>query len=120
MQTNATIPNLYEALSRTNEEYANNLRFKTIGPLNSKRNTFTLTVSDSRARGGRRGFSGKRVAAACWHAHGTFFDHLWEIAPEVTIRAGELVMRGPDDNWQDRNIGSAYQPLFFSEACDCS
>ena len=108
------------ALDQTNKKFDNNLIFKKFEFIGHTRdgmekNQVTLTVKDSREAGGRRGFSGKRVAAACWHAHGTFFDNL----PEGTeiIASGKKFYAG--DEWIDRNIGSYCQPMYYSEACDC-
>jgi len=111
---------IVSALKCANKKFDNNLifkRFETIGYTRDgiEKNRVTLTVKSSRDAGGRRGLSGKRVAAACWHAHGTFFDHL----PHGTkIEAnGEKYQAG--DPWVDRNIGSLYQPMYYSEACEC-
>lgn len=119
MKTTATIDQLHQALQLTTAEFNGNIRFKDIKQISSKRVQFTLTVNDSRAPGGRISHSGRRVKAACWHVHGKFFDHLWTINPEAVIDAGTLRMHGPRDNWQDRNIGSMFSPMMYSEACDC-
>lgn len=82
--------------------------------------TFTLTVESSREKGARRGHQGQRVSAACWHAHGDFFDALFSINPDaVIVSMGTQTITKQDGNWQDRNIGSQMQPLYYSEACDC-
>lgn len=109
-----------KALDQTNQEFEDNIifkRFEFIGNTRDgiEKNRVTLTVKSSRDKGGRRGFTGRRVAAACWHVHGTFFDNL----PDGTeIEAnGDKLHAG--DRWVDRNIGSLYNPLYYSEACDC-
>jgi len=108
------------ALNKANEEFDNNLKFKRfefIGYTRDKieKNRVTLTVKSSRDKGGRRGFSGKRVAAACWHAHGTFFDNL-PLGTEISAN-GSTFYAG--DRWVDGNIGSLYYPMYYSEACEC-
>lgn len=84
-----------------------------------KRWRVRLSVKDSRGSGGRIGYTGRRVKAACWHVHGYFFEAL----PLTSkIKAGNLtIIGGPDGegNWQDRNVGSIIQPMYYSEACDC-
>ena len=122
---NATIGDLESALRVVNKKYNGNIRFKRLEP-NGRGVNFTLTVNSSREPGHRRGFhryDGKdprRIAAACWHVHGDFFDSLFEIAPNAIVRSGrDKVITNRGGNWQDWNIGSQMYPLYFSEACDC-
>jgi hypothetical protein len=90
-----------------------------------KRIRFTLTVKDSKGKGARRGFqvnkdgSHRRLAKACWHAHGEFFEALLDFVPEAVIQAGTKTIDKNGGNWQDWNIGSQFEPYFYSEACDC-
>lgn len=120
MKTNASIEQLNEALNEVNKRFDNNITFKTLGAVNSKRNKFTLTVVDSHKPGHRRGFYNNRlVKAACWHVHGYFFEYLFNSCDKVIIWAGKKKMESNEDNWQDWNIGSVMQPLYYSEACDC-
>ena len=121
MIINATRENIQKALNEANKEFGGNLQFKRLDPLSNKRYRVTLRVCSSRGKGARLGFpsysTGKQrhLISACWHAHGTFFDAL----PEGTrIQAGEIVTY-PGEPWQDRNIGSLLNPLYFSEACEC-
>jgi len=133
---NVTPEQLHEALALCNHDdhYAGNLEFKAepahVGRTSRSSVSFGLSVRDCRKRGGRRGFSrnkdGERRrigGCACWHAHGHFFEALFSIAPNAVIRAsGVEPITGPDSydgNWQDRQIGSAFDPLYYSEACDC-
>lgn len=119
MQTTATIKQLNEALAHVNTLFDNNVVFKTDPEQISKNRTkFTLTVKDSKNAGGRIGHTGRRVKAACWHVHGEFFDFLFNDGVDY-IKAGPTVMRESSDNWQDWNIGSMVQPMYYSEACDC-
>jgi hypothetical protein len=108
------------ALVQANKEFDDNLRFKRFEFIGNtrdgiKKHRVTLTVNSSKDKGGRRGFSGKRVAAACWHAHGTFFDNL----PEGTEIEASGQKYHAGDPWVDRQIGSLMQPMYYSEACDC-
>jgi len=109
-----------KALENANLEFDNNLifnRFDFIGYTKDKIEKYqvTLTVKSSKEKGGRIGLSGKRVAAACWHAHGTFFDNLPE-GTEINATGSKFYA---GDRWVDRNIGSVYRPFYYSEACEC-
>ena len=117
---NATRKEIDNALLKANTQFDNNLKFKNIdfvGYTREKNEKYrvTLSVHNSKNPGSRIGHSGKRVAAACWHAYGTFIDALPKVA-EVEAN-GRII--SPGDMWYDWNIGSMYQPLFYSEACDC-
>jgi hypothetical protein len=121
MKTNATINELKQALNVINNRFDNNIRFKTLEAVNSKKNTFTLTVNDSRKAGGRISNQGRRIAAACWHVHGYFFEALLKINPNIyIISGGTMRIDKNGGNWQDRNIGSNFMPLMYSEACECN
>jgi hypothetical protein len=119
MKTNATKNQLIEALNFVNKSFDDNIKFKTLEQKTSKVISFTLTVKDSKQSGSRRGNSGKRIAAACWHVHGYFFEYLFLTYPGVYIWSQGKKLTSNDDNWQDKNIGSYFHPLMFSEACDC-
>lgn len=116
---NCTIENLNHALDKVNERFNGNITWKRRPEKIGNRFRFTLTVKNTREPGSRIGFSGKRVAAACWHVHGHFFDALIELAPNAEIQSNVNVINRFGGNWQDRNIGSVLRPLYFSEACDC-
>lgn len=123
---NTTISDLENALAIVNAKYAGNIRFKRLEQ-NGRGVNFTLTVNSSREPGHRRGFASfdgkppKRLASACWHAHGDFFDALFAVNPNAVIRSqGDKIITKEKGNWQDWNIGSEYRPLYFSEACDCN
>ena len=82
-----------------------------------------LGVKSSNGPGGRRSREGRKIAAACWHAYGEFFDALAAADPECEIQVAGLNDRkwllAEDHGWQDSNIGSMYYPLYHSEACEC-
>lgn len=116
-----TVEQMESALAAVNKQFENNVQFNRFQPNGSKIN-FTLRVKDSHKPGHRRGFTGKRMASACWHVHGTFFDALLGIEPQAVIISrggpGARIDRN-GGNWQDCNIGSQFQPMMFSGACDC-
>jgi len=107
------------ALDKANEKFQDNIKFKKIAPANRAwtRWTVTLGVIDSHKAGGRRSSSGRRIAAACWHAHGEFLDALPPYARYRSVHTGEWL--SPGQEWVDYNLGSQYMPFYASEACDC-
>lgn len=141
---NCTVENLQAALDIVNVKYEGNIKFKSL-EMKGKQIQFTLTVIDSKKPGHRRGFprynykwgnlaasekigEGKRMAFACWHVHGDFFDALFSVNPNAAVLSGGSLAHNDvksnwitinGGNWQDRNIGSQMFPLYFSEACDC-
>ena len=86
---------------------------------------FTLTVVNSRNKGGRRSHSGRRVAAACWHAHRDVMRAIFETAPDAILVTALARYEGAADFADkfeatgDTNIGSAFNPLEMRYACDC-
>jgi len=116
-----TREDLERALHETTQKYDGNVVWRREPePLNKggTRWRFTLTVKDSAGPGARIGHSGRRVKAACWHAHGDFFEALFKLKPNAVVKAVKRTVT-KDRNWQDWNIGSAFRPLYFSEACEC-
>ena len=121
---NATENDIRKALAIANEEFEDNLKFKRLDAAGRTRSgdpkfTVTLTVKNSRELGGRRAYSGRRIAAACWHSHGVFMDALPEECEIVTTIGRNRETKRPGAPWQDANIGSMMYPLYFSEACEC-
>lgn len=113
------------ALKLANLTFGNNLEFKRLDSAGTTRHgenklNVTLTVKDSRKPGARRSTSGRRIAAACWHAHGTFMDFLPKGTRIVTSYGQNGTQETyPGRSWNDFSIGSLYQPMYMSEACDC-
>jgi hypothetical protein len=122
MITNATKEQLERAMLHINRQYFNgNICFK--GWKEQGRHLqFTLTVHDSKGPGSRHSHTGRRIAAACWHAHGYLFEALFKVDPRIWVQVslhGNQRITIEGGNWQDRNIGSVAQPMLYSEACDC-
>jgi hypothetical protein len=140
---NCTQNDLETALQLVNTFYSDNLRFRRLDR-DGKGLRFTLTVNRTSigkgkarttAPGVRHGYrankdgSPRRIAAACWHAHGHFFEALLSLAPSARVlssfrRLGDDGSHGSwisaaGGNWIDGNIGSSMYPLRMSEACDC-
>jgi hypothetical protein len=112
------------ALRRINEKYDGNIVWKRFEQ-NGSGVHFTLTVRQSRGKGGRLGQcltskgNHRHIAAACWHVHGDFFDALFSIVPNAYVRSMGRKITKDEGNWVDRNIGSPMYPMYYSEACDC-
>ena len=115
---NCNITDLENALNEVNLSFDDNIKFKRLDNTN-RGIRFTLSVHSSRNAGSRIGYSGKRVCAACWHAHGEFFESLFELMPDAIIKATDKTITKDQGNWEDWNIGSVYSPLWYSDACDC-
>ncbi len=118
MRTNASENELNKALELTNKEFEGNITFKRF-ERSGKQMNFTLTVKSRYEEGARRGYQGQRVAAACWHVHGTFFDHLLDVNPEAVIKTTFATIDKIGGNWQDKQVGSLMNPCYYSEMCDC-
>ncbi len=106
------------------EHFAGNILFKMFEAKRPGRDGkpifhVTLTVNDSKQPGARRGFTGRRMACACWHVHGYFIDSLPEgTEVHTSTGLGPKVVH-PGDRWYDWNAGSIISPAYMSELCDC-
>lgn len=116
---NATQKDIADALYGINGKYEGNIVFKRFDT-NGRGFNVTLTVKQSKGKGGRIGVSGRRVCAACWHVHGDFFDSLFTVNPTAYVWSGGHKITKDYGNWQDMNIGSLVNPLMYSDACDCN
>jgi len=115
-----------KALALTNKVFNGNVVFKRFDSgARGMSHTVTLTIKDSNADGGRRGYNFRkdgertRVHSACWHVHGVFMDSVFINNPKARIRALGRIITAEDGNWEDSNIGSYFNPLMHSEACEC-
>jgi hypothetical protein len=119
MKTTATKEQLNQALNFVNLKFDNNVQFKEIKQISSKRVNFTLRVKNSSGTGAKIGYSGRKTISACWHVHGYFFEYLFLQYPEIYIISQGKKLTDNSDNWQDQNIGSQFRPLMFSDSCNC-
>ncbi len=115
MKTNATIQELNQALDQVNKTFEGNIRFKGISQISANKVNFTLTVHNSRKLGGRLSHTGRRIAAACWHVHGHFFDCLFSINPDAVINSLGKKITAQAGNWEDWSIGQQ----MYSDSCEC-
>ncbi len=122
---NATIDGLELTLKEVNKKYDSNVIFNRYPEQYGNQIRFTLRVKDSKKAGHKLGSrltskgNHRRLTSACWHVHGDFFGALFDICPDATINARGFKITQDCGNWEDRNIGSIMQPMYFSEACDC-
>ena len=129
---NVTKEEIEKALMNTNQYFNDNVifnRFERVG----KNFQVTLKVKNSKEPGHRRGFAfdpfpnivkGKRLASACWHVWGVFFDELIDINNNAIIisacgRNGKQKIDKTGGNWQERDVGSQMSPMYLSDLCDC-
>lgn len=109
------------------EQYAGNIVFKN-GPNQATKNcvNFTLTVADSNANGSRRSNTGRRIAAACWHAHRDIMQAIFAAYPDARLHSALADYRGQSDFLASfpatgaTNCGSIANPLRADNACDCN
>ena len=107
------------------EHYANNILFKRWPDRTGNFLNFTLTVRKSANAGGRRSATGRKVAAACWHAHRDIMAELFRINPQALLVTALTRYDGAADFYEtfestgDGNIGSIAQPLAMRDACEC-
>jgi len=82
-------------------------------------------VLSSREPGARRSWSGGRIPSACWHAYRDVLAALFDQRPAARVRTALAVYRGREGFERDypatayRNVGSAMQPAYMPELCDC-
>lgn len=112
-------------------KYDRNLRVKDAcdkSTRNGPRCTITIGVQSSFERGARRSASGRRVAAACWHAHYDVMLAILDINPEARIttgRIGKIVYNGREDFLQIApdtahiNVGNAWHFVRIANLCEC-
>ena len=118
---NCSVDDLEKALFIVNRKYENNIEFKR---LESSKKLFTLKCKDSKKKGHRlhiNMFNGKtkKGISACWHVHGDFFDALFRIKPNAYVISYSKKITKKNGNWEDRNIGSMFYPVYYSESCEC-
>lgn len=121
---NTTSNNIHKALEIANEQYKGNLKFKRFDP-KGRGFIVTLTVKSSKEAGSRRSREGRRIAAACWHAHRDWMKALFELEPNTRITSAIADYNGKNDfenkypETGNKNIGSIMFPFLFFEACEC-
>ncbi len=109
----------------SHQEYRGNITFKRLPEKTGNFVFFTLTVLDSSKPGAKRSATGRRISAACWHAHRDIMLALFEHNPDallVTAMARYEGLEGFERNYPatgDVNIGSMFEPRCYADACEC-
>jgi len=114
MTTNATIQELNTALAIINKDYDGNISFETLEQKTKNRVSFTLKAK-SGLKGARLSHSGRKLPKASWHVHGELFDTLFSLRSDIFILSLGKRIDANGGNWQDSNIGSIVNPLYFSQ-----
>lgn len=116
--------------------YEGNLRAEVGREYSHTRFAGRVIVADSGARmfgqkikqsapGARRSWSGRRIAASCWHAHRDVLAAIFDANPDARVYTAMAKYRGKQgflDNYPataNKNIGSMVQPAYMPELCDC-
>ena len=76
---------------------------------------FTIKSEKSGIPGSRYSWSGRKLVSASWHAHGHLFDEIFKEDPNAIIWSAGNKITIESGNWQDKNIGSYFCPVYFSE-----
>jgi len=76
---------------------------------------FTIRSEKSGIPGARISPSGRNLVSSSWHAHGYLFEELLNINNNAVIITASNRIDSDGGNWEDRNIGSHFQPAYFSE-----
>ena len=121
-----TISELRAAVEHvSNINYSGNITFKREPEQNGNFINFTLTVKDSSQKGGRRSNTGRRIAAACWHAHRDIMVRIFSRHPDALLVTVMARYEGLDGFTRlfpatgKVNLGSMYEPLLANRACKC-
>jgi hypothetical protein len=131
---NVTTSDVAYALGRCNvhSAYDGNLRFKRLEDT-PRGVQFTIMVHASDKPGARRSYHGRRIAAACWHAHRDLLAALFDMCPDAIISTGARRNDGKRTVYVRQagffrdfpetghvNIGSMFEVCEYQDACDCA
>lgn len=112
-------------------QYGGNLECYTLGRVNGTTLTMTLRVKDTSGPGARRaarpskGGKGRRLIAACWHAHRDVMLAIFNVNPDARITTMMADYRGIDGflrhylDTAGHNVGSVMEPARYARLCDC-
>jgi len=126
----ATREQIIAAVKFAGERFGDNIAVKRLDAAGLTRDgrdkyILTLTVNTSSGPGGRRAVgTGRRIAAACWHAHGAVIDALPDgVTVTSSVGWGKPVTVKPGDTWHDWRVndmpGSRWHHLSASDLCEC-
>lgn len=115
MKTTATFAELDQALAIINKKYTGNISLYEVAQVSRNRAKFRLK-SISRLNGSCISHSGKNTNSASWHVHGDFFEALFSIREDIVVFSLGKKITKDNGNWEDRNVGRNFSPLYASEA----
>jgi hypothetical protein len=119
---------LVTAVDRANRNYGGNIRIHPDayeGGFRKPVVTGRIDVHDSRGKGARTTWQGRRGPYACWHAYRDVLTELFDIVPDAKVTTTMAVYdgrRGFEREYPataDRNIGSAIDPGYMPDLCEC-
>lgn len=113
MKTTAKRSTVLQAIANVNESKGYQIELNR-DDQSGKWFNFTLK-SKSKIAGSRTSSTGRNLASASWHAHGYIFDEIFKIEPSAVIWSNGSKIDVYGGNWIDKNIGSYYSPVYFSE-----
>jgi hypothetical protein len=114
MKTTAKRSTVIAAINRVNEAKGYRIRLET-DKQDRKWYHFTIRSAESGIPGSRYSYSGRRLTAASWHAHGFIFDEIFKIEPDAVIKSLKKEITKDYGNWEDIKIGSMVCPMYMSE-----
>ena len=122
MLIHATREEIIDALTYASRKYHGNIGFRN-GPdfvRNDRSGTtiyrVTLTVHDSHGEGASiNPYTRRHIKAACWHAHGYFYDGF----NEGTLIEARGTKYRTGEPWVEYNRGSLLWPSVASNWCNC-
>jgi hypothetical protein len=124
---NVTASDIGQALkdvANLGETHDHNLTTKRLDPTAQGVNV-TLRVSDSKGVYAKRGYSGRRTVAACYHGHFEFMAALFRNRPAAKIRSAMETFDGVGefnakaDHLAAKNLGSMMHPVAYGDMCEC-
>lgn len=87
--------------------------------------TGRIVPDTSFSAGARRSAAGRRLKAACWHAHRDVLQSLFTAKPDARVTTSMADYRGLESFRRQfphtayHNIGSTFNPVEYRDACDC-
>lgn len=103
--------------------YGDNLEFKRQPEKVGRAVAFTLTVDRSDGPGARRSATGRRISAACWHAHRDVLRAIFGVCPDARVKSAVADYRGVEDfeeKFDDTGCTDIGDHVEYRQACECA
>lgn len=122
--TRCTTTDVLQAIEKANAAGGYELSFDFTSQRGASFRGRIVPVS-SHVKGARRSASGRRICAACWHAHRDVLAALFDAVPAAKVSTAMAVYLGqlgferqfPKTYWT--NVGSESMPATYGQLCDC-